>query len=97
MSKKDVKSYEVRIDDTILWLYHMEECRQKAKYLETLNPDFLSDCDRSKLDLVLKSLDEVKAALCERLFDFCEEWEELPGCKVWTAPFILGRGKREYL
>jgi len=89
VSKKDVKSYEVGIDETILWLYHMDECRLKAKYLETLKPDFLSNCDRSKLDLALKSLDEVKAAVCERLFDFCEEWEELPKCKVWTAPVII--------
>jgi len=89
VSRKEAKSYEVGIDDTILWLYHMEECRQKAKYLKTLNPDLLSDCDRRKLGLVLKSLDEVKAAVCERLFEFCEEWEELPKCKVWTAPVII--------
>ena len=89
MSGNTAKHYEIEIDGSIIWLQTVVDCKQKIEYLKTVKPDMLNADQKGKLDSAARLLDDVQSSVIEGVIEFCEDWEELPGCKIWETPVII--------
>ena len=88
MRNSSAPCYIIEADDSIIWLQTMAACRKKIELLKTLKPD-LDPKQKRKLTLALNHLDDVLGSVVDGMTEFCEDWEEMPGCKIWEVPVII--------